>query len=143
LQIDDHPTQADLALINQGLEAHAQEARVEPRNHQPLTLVLRNADGHMIGGVVATTVWGWLHVKELWVAASYRSAGHGAELMRAAEDIARRRGCHHAMLDTFDFQAREFYERLGYVVFGVLDDFPRAHQRFFMRKALGTDDDST
>jgi hypothetical protein len=47
-----------------------------------------------------------------------------------------RRGCHHALLDTFDFQAREFYEKLGYAVFGSLDDFPRAHVRLFMKKAL-------
>jgi GNAT superfamily N-acetyltransferase len=56
--------------------------------------------------------------------------------MAAAEEEARRRGCHHALLDTFDFQARSLYERLGYEVFGTLDDFPRGHQRFFMRKAL-------
>lgn len=39
-------------------------------------------------------------------------------------------------LDTFDFQARPFYERHGYEVFGTLDDYPPGHSRFFLRKDL-------
>jgi GNAT superfamily N-acetyltransferase len=136
LDIDPNPPAADLQLIGDGLEAHALQSGVEPRNYQTLTVVLRDENGGVVGGLVANTVWGWLHVKELWVATEHRRAGHGAELMRAVEHEARRRGCHHAMLDTFDFQARGFYERLGYVVFGALDDFPRGHTRFFMQKAL-------
>jgi iron complex outermembrane receptor protein len=50
--------------------------------------------------------------------------------------IGRKRGCHSAYLDTFSFQAKPFYERCGYEVFGVLEDFPKGHQRFFMRKSL-------
>src|SRR5205823_2780313 len=41
-------------------------------------------------------------------------------------------------LDTFDFQARGFYERLGYETFAEVQDFPRGHSRFFMKKTLGT-----
>jgi hypothetical protein len=48
-----------------------------------------------------------------------------------------RRGCRGAYLDTFSYQARPFYEKLGYAVFGTLDDYPPGHQRFFMRKRLG------
>ena len=58
------------------------------------------------------------------------------QLMSAAETEARRRGCHHALLDTFDFQARPFYEQLGYVAFGELEDFPRGHSRYFLSKHL-------
>ena len=59
-----------------------------------------------------------------------RSAGTRAE----AEAI--RRGCLGAWLDTFSFQARGFYERLGYAVFGALADYPPGHDRFFMQKPL-------
>jgi hypothetical protein len=47
------------------------------------------------------------------------------------------RGCHSAFLDTFSYQARPFYEKLGYEVFGTLNDYPRGHQRFYMQKRLG------
>ena len=52
------------------------------------------------------------------------------------ESVAVRRGCTHAHLDTFSYQARPFYERRGYSVFGTLDDYPPGHQRFFMAKRL-------
>ena len=56
--------------------------------------------------------------------------------MRRAEAEAMDRGCHHAHLATLDFQARSFYESLGYTVFGVLDDYPWPYKRFFMHKQL-------
>jgi ribosomal protein S18 acetylase RimI-like enzyme len=56
--------------------------------------------------------------------------------MQRAEDEARRRGCRGAWLDTYSFQARGFYERIGYEVFGVIDDFPPGHSRLFLRKTF-------
>ena len=59
--------------------------------------------------------------------------------MHEAEAEAVRRGCASAYLDTFDFQARPFYERLGYQLFGQLDDFPPGGSRYFLRKRLDPD----
>jgi ribosomal protein S18 acetylase RimI-like enzyme len=50
--------------------------------------------------------------------------------------IAAARGCIGVWLDTYAFQARGFYEKLGYEVFGTLADHPRGGGRFFMRKLL-------
>jgi GNAT superfamily N-acetyltransferase len=136
LSVEEVAAEADVHLIEHGLTEHATESAIEPRHHRQLAVTLRDDDGRLIGGLTADTVWGWLQVKLLWVTSEHRGKGYGAELLTAAEDEARRRGCHHALLDTFDFQARGLYELLGYEVFGTLDDFPRGHRRFFMRKAL-------
>ena len=64
-----------------------------------------------------------------------RRCGVGRELMAQAEARATERGCHSAWLDTFSFQARGFYEKLGYVEFGTLD-YPPMHKRHFMKKRL-------
>jgi GNAT superfamily N-acetyltransferase len=136
IALEDDPTPADLAVVEQGLIDHARERGIEPRGHRHLTVLLRDDRGRVAGGLVATTVWGWLQVTQLWIRDDLRGRGHGAAVLAIAEDEARRRGCHHALLDTFDFQAREFYERLGYEVFGELPEFPRGHTRLFMRKAL-------
>ena len=79
---------------------------------------------------------GWLYVHILWVAAAWRGRGLGRRLLQVAEAEGLRRGCRHASLDTYEFQARAFYEREGYVVFGVLEDFPPGWRRYSMRKDL-------
>jgi hypothetical protein len=58
--------------------------------------------------------------------------------MQQAEDEARQRLCLGAWLDTFSFQARGFYERLGYTVFGTINDFPPGHSRIFMKKRFAS-----
>lgn len=136
VRIEDRPEAQDLQLIERGLTDHAANAGIEPRNHRTLVLCLRDDDGRVRGGLLGSTVWGWLQISQLWVAAELRGTGQGVALMRAAEAEGVRRGCHHALLDTFDFQARGFYERLGYETFGELSDFPTGHTRFFMRKLL-------
>jgi GNAT superfamily N-acetyltransferase len=130
----EHESAAD--AVERGLVAHAAEAGIEPRNHRALSRFVHDDKGRTIGGLVGDTVWGWLQVKQLWVASAHRRKGHGSRLLQWAEDEAARRDCHHALLDTFDFQARPFYERRGYAVFGSLENFPRGHVRLFMTKAL-------
>jgi GNAT superfamily N-acetyltransferase len=104
-------------------------------DYQPLTILLRNAQGEVVGGLLAQTEWGWLFVKTLAIEDGRRGRGYGTKLLAMAEEEARARGCHDAYLDTFSFQARPFYERRGYRVFGELENFT-AHTRYFMRKEL-------
>lgn len=97
-------------------------------------------DGHLIGGVTGSTSYGWLLVKVLWVSEEHRGAGIGEQLMLAIEDEARNIGCHSTWLDTSNSLAREFYLRLGYADFGVLENGPGSepteHRRWFMKKKL-------
>ena len=100
-----------------------------------------NSDnGHLVGGVTGLTSYGWLLVKILWVSEECRGAGIGGQLMLAVEEEARNLGCHSTWLDTSNSQAREFYLRLGYTDFGVLENGPGKepieHRRWFMKKKL-------
>jgi ribosomal protein S18 acetylase RimI-like enzyme len=119
-----------------GLAAHAQAAGVSSREVMPLCVIARASDSSVIGALAARTVWGWLHISELWVDESHRNAGIGRNLMRMAESAAVKRGCHGCYLDTFDFQAVDFYRRLGYSILGTLEDFPIGHRRYFLQKRL-------
>lgn len=109
------------------------DSRVAPENYRDLVAVSRHGDG-IVGGVLAYTHWNWLFVKHLWVAEACRGRGLGRKLMRVVEREAVGRGCIHAHLDTFDFQARPFYEKLGYQIFGQLQDYPAGHTRYFLCK---------
>jgi GNAT superfamily N-acetyltransferase len=122
--------------------AMAQQLMVYNQTHgreydfMPLRLIARNELGTAIGTLLAATGWDWMQVDTLYVEATQRRSGVGRELLLAAEQIAKERGCAGVFLDTFDFQARDFYQQCGYQVFGTLDGMPRGHQRYWMRKAI-------
>jgi GNAT superfamily N-acetyltransferase len=102
---------------------------------KPLGIVLRDpATGETIGGLWGRTSYDWLNVEFLAIPENLRGQNLGTELMRRAEAIARERGCIGIWLTTLAFQAREFYEKLGFEVAGEIENSPRGSKRYFMRK---------
>ncbi|HEX6016054.1 MAG TPA: GNAT family N-acetyltransferase [Geminicoccaceae bacterium] len=140
IEVTEEPAQPDVEALLSGLIAF-NEPFLGLRDFRRLGVLARRPGGDLAGGLIAETGRGFLFVDLLWVDPDARSAGLGSRLMAAAEAEARRRGCAMAWLDTYDFQARPFYERHGYRVFGELDGFPNGHRRFYMAKRLASDDD--
>jgi GNAT superfamily N-acetyltransferase len=105
-----------------------------PADLKPVAITLTDGDGAIIGGLWGKTVYDWLFVDYLAVPESLRGRGLGIRLLASAEGIAIERGCVGSWLTTFTFQARGFYEKLGYEVFGTLDNAPRDNVRIFLRK---------
>ena len=103
---------------------------------QNLCFVLKGPGDAVEGGVIAAVYWDWLYVNLMWLKEELRGQGYGARLLQMVEDEARRRGAKHSYLDTFSFQAPEFYKKYGYRVFGELPDFPQGHVRYFLVKDL-------
>lgn len=136
IQIEENPSADDLLSIDRDLIQYNEQASSEQLADKHLFIFLRDEKSKIVGGLVGRTIWGWLEVKDLWVESHLRGLGFGTRLMQRAETEARARNCHAAMLDTFSFQALDFYHKLAYVVFGKLDDFPRGHTRYFLRKSL-------
>jgi len=133
--VEPEPAEGVRAAVLAGVRAFNRRHAVPP-GFRPLVLAARDSAGALTGGLVGELGWEWLHVELLWVAEPHRGRGVGRALLRAAEREAAALGCRHAYLDTFDYQARPFYEREGYTVFGVQDDYPPGHRRFFLRKPL-------
>ena len=80
--------------------------------------------------------WNVMAIDILWVDEQYRGQGLGSILLGEVEREAMEKGCHLVHLDTFDFQAKEFYEKNGYSVFGTLEDCPKGHIRYYLKKSL-------
>lgn len=137
LEIDSRVTPADETIVVRGLLAF-NEVRLGPADERPVKFVARDAKGTVVGGILGHTRWRWLYIAKLWVDESARGQGLGARLMEAAEDLARSRGCTDVSLDTFDFQARPFYEKLGYELFGTLEGYPPGSRQYYLRKRLKT-----
>ncbi len=135
LQITDAPSPAEVEAVRGALR-EANAASGFPDNTRLLSLLLRDADGRVVGGLQGRTVWSWLYTENLAVPPGLRGAGWGTRLLAAAEDEARARGCIGARLDTYTFQARGFYEKRGYRVVGAIEDCPPGQTRFTMTKRL-------
>ncbi|CAB3754864.1 acetyltransferase [Burkholderia sp. MSh2] len=112
------------------------ESRAGSNDFRPLAVLATDDTGAVVGGLWGSTAYGWLHVDLLVVPEAARGQGAGTRIMDLAEREAVARGCHGAWLDTFDFQARPFYEKRGYVRFGELADYPVGHARIFLTKKL-------
>jgi GNAT superfamily N-acetyltransferase len=104
----------------------------------PVAFFLRDENSEILGGLLGDIWAAWLHVRTLAVAMPVRKRGFGKELMKRAETYAIDRGCTDAYLDTFSFQARPFYEKLGYRVIGTLENHPVGYQHYFMTKKLNS-----
>ena len=114
------------------------ESQAGPSNGRPLVITVRDVYGNVTGGLWGYTGYGWLFTQLLVVPPGVRGQGLGTRIMQMAEQEAVARGCHSAWLDTFEFQARAFYERLGYQCFSELANYPMGYARYFMKKTLLT-----
>ena len=90
-----------------------------------------------VGGICANVyIWKILFISLLYVDEAYRNQNLASFLLQKVEAEAKEMGVKLAHLDTFDFQAKDFYLKHGYEIFGVLDDCPEGHQRYFLKKRL-------
>lgn len=95
------------------------------------------AEGDETVGAVAGYTWGGVcELKQVWVHEARRGAGLGRKLVEAAVTEAQARGCSHVFLATYDFQAPEFYRRLGFAEAARIDDKPLGHTEYVMRLDL-------
>lgn len=101
-----------------------------------LCFVLKTPGGEVLGGIIGATYWNWLYINLMWIHEDYRRQGYGAKLLELAEAEAKKRGAAYAHLDTFSFQAPDFYRKYGYEVYGTLQNFPPGHTRYYMKKTL-------
>nr|QIY71553.1 GNAT family N-acetyltransferase [Streptomyces sp. RLB1-33] len=103
----------------------------------PLHVWALDADGALAGGLVGHTWTTWLHVTYLWVDTPHRGAGLGGRLLAEAERLAHEeRGCRNSRLETWDFQAPEFYKKHGYEVVCVIPDYPPGITEYTLTRRL-------
>lgn len=136
-RIDEEVSAEDRDTVLKGLRAF-NEAQIGPANDLPVQLVVRDARGAVIGGLLGNTKWGWLYVDKLWISERARGKGFGSRLLARAEAVARERGCIGVYLSTFEHQARPFYEQRGYELFGTLDGFPAATRQYYLCKRFAS-----
>lgn len=103
---------------------------------QPINIIVSDNNKNWIGGLNADVYWDWMEINDFWFHESYRGKGIGGQLLDKAEKVAREKGAKKALLTTFEFQARSFYENKGYQVVGEVKDYPPGSSYYTMVKIL-------
>jgi GNAT superfamily N-acetyltransferase len=75
-----------------------------------------------------------LFISAFFIEEKYRRLGIGRALLRSVETMAKSSGIKLIHLDTFSFQAKDFYLKNGYEIFGILENCPRGHTRYYLQK---------
>jgi GNAT superfamily N-acetyltransferase len=131
---------AEAAHVDAGLGAF-NDAAAPLHEVRALTCIAREQDG-IVGGLVGRTWGNCAEIQQLWVDGAHRGRGVGSRLVRAFEARALERGCRAFYLETFDFQAPGFYEKLGYRRVFAFDVYPHGIVRFTMLRDAGANDPS-
>ena len=131
--IEEATSEDEKFIANKIKEYSPKKASVE-RIHK----TMKDLDGNIIGGILSIVnhYAKSLYIDILWIKEEYRKDGYGSILMDEVEMEAKEKGVYLVNLDTFDFQAKDFYIKRGYEVYAVLDDCPVNHKRYYLRKML-------
>jgi len=132
--ITDKIEAADEELIFQGLLEY-NLAKLEDKKREDLGIYIDEA-GERIGGLIGNTHGNWLSVKYLWIKQEFRRQNIGSRILQQAEEIAKIRGCKFVFLDTFAFQAPDFYKKHGYKEVFVLEEYPISGKRYYFTKVI-------
>ena len=134
-KVTDKIKKQDEETIFQGLLEY-NLARIEDKNPKDLGVYMKDEKGEMLAGLIGNTHGNWLTVKFLWVSEKLRGQSIGSQVLRKAEETAKERGCKYAFLDTFSFQAPEFYKKYGYKEQFTLEEYPVKGKRYYFAKTL-------
>ena len=137
LSTTDNVTQQEKDELLTGLRAYNEQFLDLTTFSGDIGVYVRDDKGSMLGGLIGVRKGDWLNIDFLWVSDSVRGSGVGSQIIKTAEDEARRKGCKYALVDTVSFQARPFYEKQGYLLQMSLPDYPYpGMQRHYLTKSL-------
>ena len=134
--LEHQPNSADIHVLEERIyEFNVQATGIS--DGQRFATFLRGPDGTVIGGIDGWTWGGTCFISHLFVPAQMRKQGHGTRLMRRIEEEATARGCDKVVVGTHDFQAPDFYRKLGFRFTGAVEGYPRGHQYLTFVKEIG------
>lgn len=135
LTYEANPDPDDIQRLEDGITIFA----TQKTNHQPIdffAFFLRNEHNKLRGGCNGNTLYGSLYIDQLWVQASLRKKGYGTKLMLAAEQWGKEKDCIFSTVNTMDWEALNFYIKLGYEVEFERHGFAEDSVFYFLRKNL-------
>ena len=133
--LNSEPAPEDKKVMVDGMLAyHAKQGY--PRKTDFYSILIRDSSNKVVGTISVSFLWNGMHILSLWIDDSIRNQGWGSKMMKMVENEAIKRGCDLAYTDTYTWQAPLFYEKMGYALYGKLDDFPQGCSLSYYCKKL-------
>ena len=118
-----NPEQNDLDFIRDGIRAY-NRMHLPDGDVNAIGCFARNDEGKVIGGLTGEMFNNTVFVEYLWVDAEARTSGLGSKLISLLEEQVKPHGVMHLYLDTYSFQALDFYLKLGFEKVGQVFRLP-------------------
>ncbi|CDZ81884.1 putative acetyltransferase [Candidatus Rubidus massiliensis] len=134
-EYQEEPIQEDEQVLNDGISDEA-ALKKNMERIKPFRIFIKDAHGIVLGGASGTIFYGSLYVDMLWLKEELRHQGLGRKLMMEAEKIGRERQCTFVTLNTMDWEALSFYQKLGYEIEFVRKGYSNDSQMYMLRKEL-------
>jgi GNAT superfamily N-acetyltransferase len=135
LKLETEPAPGDVRYLGERLYDYNVE-HTGRDDGQWLAIFLRDEQDRIVAGLHGWTWAGWMKINYLWVSPEERRRGRGRQMLLMAEAEARQRGCCHAMLYTYSFQAPDFYHKFGYRTVATIEGLPEGHRQHTLVKDL-------
>ncbi|ENJ1726430.1 TPA: GNAT family N-acetyltransferase [Vibrio parahaemolyticus] len=139
IELSIQPSEEELKAISDGISAFNAQYLPEDGEFDSgfrFVITARNESGEFIGGIQASVVWSYCVLELLWLSEESRGKGLGSKLIKQLVEFATEKGLSQIRTETLDFQAKPFYEKQGFRVYGELEDTPKGHKTYFLVKAL-------
>lgn len=135
ISYETNPKSEDIQVLNDGIMEQAKQKK-GMRQLDFFAFFIRDEKGTIIGGCGGDNMYGGLYVGQLWVTEELRGKGYGTQLMRKAEALAKESKCNFIAVNTFDWEALDFYKKLGFYVEFKRTGFDKNSVFYFLRKDL-------
>lgn len=134
----DNPTEVEIAAVSEGYESYNMKQTNDEYNspEEWLSLVLKDHNGTIVGGILTSTVYWTQYLEVLWVDERYRGLGYGRDLVLEAEKLARENGCMSSNTYTFSWQGSDFYQAVGYRILATYDGYVEGIKEYILSKDL-------
>ncbi|PKI15954.1 GNAT family N-acetyltransferase [Colwellia sp. 12G3] len=135
IEVIQNPEQQLIEYLDEKI-AEFNWANWEVSERTPLAVQIKNDNGEIIAGAAGRTFGDWLLINTLWVSDELRGQNIGSKILKEIEFAAKQRGCIKCLLDTLNFQAMPFYEKQGYKIQWIQENYPKTGCKYFMLKLL-------
>lgn len=125
----------EMDILYEGLYQEARKAKNLEKG-SPVGFLVKNDKDEIIGGIAGFSYYGCHHIDTLWVHPDFRKQGLGSQLVQRVEQLGIERKCLFMTVNTMDWEALSFYQKLGFEIEFVRTGYEKESKFYFLKKPL-------